>query len=884
MKKNLTKMLIAAIILCCFATSNAQKNVLLIMADDFNHWLPGIGYYPDAKTPNINKLAKQGILFSRAYAPSPVCNPSRNAMMSGLRPSTTNITNNKDGFIRNHPKFKNWVTMNQYFTQNGYYTYAGGKIYHMTTMNHNQSDKKNWSGIYPGVVGGKSGSAYAWSVPKCGSDIKWSGSKNGINNGGGDSELAKHMVNKIKNYNQSKPFFIACGFYRPHLPWHCPKEFFDMYNPSQLTVPPPGYKNKGAATCEHQQITKNKKWADAIRAYLANMSYADHNVGLLLDALKESGKANNTIVLFMGDHGWHLGEKNRWRKAMPWEHSNHTTLIIYDPSAKGNGQMSKKVVSLQDIYPTLVELCGLPHNHKVEGNSLKPLLNSPNLSSWDNPVLSKKDNTEWIRTEQWKFVDNGNKSQLYNAKTDINEHNNLYGKAGYQDVVKELRRKIDSLKKIGQNIVNGGGNCPNGPGNINDLTAVETNCTTATLSWTRDKCATEYLVRRKKGLNGQFINLGNVTYNSFTDNTLELNSKYEYEVKPIKGNIKKTSNPAYINTPASCGSTCPTPGSTTISKKDASCGYSDGEITFTFIDDPNHSSIEFSIDGGNSYTTAQDNWGSYTFYNLSEGTYNCHVRWAKNNCPTDLGFIAINCTGGGGNITIEDGTYFLQARHSMSYVTVKKASKKNGANICQWQNQNANHQKWNINKVNGDWYKVINVKSKKAMEVHTKNKKNPNNVRQSTYKELDRQLWKFVEIEDGWYQVECKQTNKVLTVAGGVSATKNGANVIQSNAANNLNQQFKLIAINKSSEIKAPASSLAFEAYPNPATSELNIQLHNFDENTRIEIFNSNGQLQLSRIATSSLENINIESLNQGMYFIRVCTEELVETQKIMIQ
>ena len=449
--------------ICMFAlglmlstTAHAQqKNVLLLMADDFNHWLPEIGYYPDAKTPNLSGLADKGVLFSRAYVASPVCSPSRNAMMSGLRPTTTGISSNGDGYIRDKAGFQNWVTMNQYFTQNGYYTYAGGKIYHPGSMNSNEADKNNWSGIYTGGSGAGGGSAYKWEIPVCGGPIKWSGGTGNVENDN-DTKLARHMANQIRNYNRSKPFFMACGFFRPHLPWNCHKDFYDLFNPNQLTVPPPGYANIGSATCEHQQITGNNKWNEAIRAYLANMAYADFNVGIVLDALEQSGRANNTIVLFMGDHGWHLGEKKMWKKSFAWEHASHTTLIIYDPSANGNGRTSSKVVGLQDLYPTLVELCGLPRNNKVEGTSLVPLLNNPNLGSWNNAVLSKIRDTEYIRTQNWKFVEEGNNSQLYNALTEINEHNNLYGRSQYNGVVASLRFKMDSLKQLGQDIINGG--------------------------------------------------------------------------------------------------------------------------------------------------------------------------------------------------------------------------------------------------------------------------------------------------------------------------------------------------------------------------------------------------------------------------------------------
>ncbi|MCG8699317.1 MAG: sulfatase-like hydrolase/transferase, partial [Bacteroidales bacterium] len=524
-------------------------------------------------------------------------------------------------------------------------TYAGGKIYHPGTMNDIKSDKNNWSAIYSPKGGGAGGAAYAWNINSCKSPIKWSGSTKGIAKGGGDINLAKHMAGFIKNYNKPKPFFIACGIFRPHLPWNCPKEFFDLYDLSKITVPPPGYKKGGVGSCEHQKIVNSGKWDDAVRAYLACISYVDYNVGVLLDALKASGKANNTIVVFMGDHGWHLGEKSMWKKSSTWEHANHTTLIIYDPSAKGNGQVCQKVVGLQDIYPTLVELCDLPYNNKVEGNNLEPLLDNPHIKSWSTPVLSKFRDTEYLRTNQWKFVEKGAKSELYNSIEDINEHNNLYGKAQYNTVVTELRAEMKRIRKIGQDIVNGGGNCSNGPSsNITDLSAEVTNCSTAVLTWTKVNCATSYEVYRKITSSANFTKVGTVTGKSYTDDALALSKAYTYLVKPAYGNKKKSSNQVQVTTPSSCGTGCATPGKTTISKTDATCGSNNGKITFTFKDDPVRTNIAFSIDGGINYTKVKDDIGSYSFTNLAQGNYNCWVQWGNGDCNTDLGTIKISCT------------------------------------------------------------------------------------------------------------------------------------------------------------------------------------------------------------------------------------------------
>ena len=474
-----------ALIAVALSLNAQKKNVLLIISDDFNCWLPEIGYYPHAKTPNLSALANKGILFTDAQNSSPVCNPSRNAFMSGVRPVTSGISANQDGYIRDKAGFAKALTMNQYFTQQGFHTVAGGKIYHPGKMGDKKTDPNNWSELYNGSSGASGGSAYSWAVGS-GSPIKWSGSTGNINNNN-DTKLANHFANRIKNYSKNKPFFFAVGLFRPHLPWNCPKSFFDKYDLADMDKPVGHKAGDGSASSEHKTITNNNKWDDAIRAYLANLSYADYNVGILLDALEASGHADNTIVVFTGDHGWHLGEKQRWKKAAMWDQANHTTFIIYDPSAAGNGQKCHKVVSLQDMYPTLVDIAGLPSTNKIDGESLAPLLNNPKLNSWEKPVMITYRGTNYVKTNQYKFIDDGGSSKLYDVVNDPYEFNNLYGKAGMNSVVHEMRGHISDFiakgKKVKDNINGVGDNQkPTVPGatTFSNITA-----TSATLSWAK---------------------------------------------------------------------------------------------------------------------------------------------------------------------------------------------------------------------------------------------------------------------------------------------------------------------------------------------------------------------------------------------------------------
>lgn len=434
-----------------------KKNVLVIMVDDLNHWISPIGYANDAITPNINQLAHKGVLFRDASSPSPVCNPSRNAILSGLRPSTTDISRNGDGFIRDKEGFENVVTMNQYFGEQGYFTYAGGKIYHPSRIGDAATDPNNWSGFTTLRTGSSGGSIYRWESDENGAYV-WSAGEFDIE-GTNDTKLARHFAERINQYDKDQPFFMAVGFFRPHLPWDCHKDFFDLYDPDTLDIPK-GYLENDAEDILGEyngqntfaEVNQEGQWKNAIRAYLANMSYADFNVGIVLNALENSAFKDNTIVVFMGDHGWHLGEKDRLSKHAVFDLASRTTFIIYDPDAEGNGTICPKPVGLQDVYPTLIDLCELQERNVVEGSSLVPLLENPLKEDWDEPVLLKYGNVHIIKTNKWRFIDDGNNSQLYDIENDPYEFHNLYNETGYGAIISLLRDEITQMLAEGAEV------------------------------------------------------------------------------------------------------------------------------------------------------------------------------------------------------------------------------------------------------------------------------------------------------------------------------------------------------------------------------------------------------------------------------------------------
>ena len=453
MKKAILLSTIACGLLLSSQTAFAKKNVLFLLADDFNYWAKCIGYYDQAQTPNLDSLAKRGVLFTDAHCSSPVCNPSRNAFMSGVRPSTSKISGNSDGYIRNKPGFENIVTMNQFFTQEGYYTYAGGKIYHPGSMGGSDTDKNNWTAYTSQGSGCNGGPLYKWSSDAK-SNYGWSANPDPMTTGNcNDFALAEHMANKISTYSSSDPFFIACGFFRPHMPWNSPKSFWDKFQTADMTIPP-GYNESqdSPGNNVHQEVVNEGVWMQGIHAYLASMALADSMVGIVIDALNNSAHKDSTIIVFSGDHGWHLGEKGHWGKFNVRDEANHTTFIIYDPTANGNGTVCEKVVSLQDIYPTLADLCGLEAPWHVEGNSLAPLLDNPVDPSWTHPIVFTYNGNNYIKTNDYRFIDHSSEKHLYDLGADPYRWNNLYGQTGTEDILADLQHTMDSIIAIGTDI------------------------------------------------------------------------------------------------------------------------------------------------------------------------------------------------------------------------------------------------------------------------------------------------------------------------------------------------------------------------------------------------------------------------------------------------
>jgi arylsulfatase A-like enzyme len=441
--------------------ASKKLNVLFLAVDDLNDWVGCLGGHPQAKTPNIDRLAKKGVLFEQAYCAAPLCHPSRTAIMTGLRPSTTGIYGNQTWF-RDHPDYKDRVTLPQYFRKHGYIAWSGGKIYHQP---HGKwSDPVSWDGQYSTSMGTqrpradklyRHGLRDRFSNKILARLIDWSPIEQSTEETP-DWKTADGAAEFLKR-KHDKPFFLGCGIYRPHLSWYAPKKYFDMHPIGEIRLP--SYlendlddvprKGRAMAGKEFGIIQRNNQWKNAVQGYLAACSFADACVGHVLDALRESRYRDNTIVVLWGDHGYHIGDKDHIAKSALWEQTTRTPLIIYVPQespsdASGNGRTCKSPVSLVDLYPTLIDLCGLPRREGLDGRSIAPLVRDPK-ADWPWPAIITH-SPRWhgvnhaVRSREFHYIsysDGG--EELYDVSSDPNQWMNLAARPSHAAVKQRLK-------------------------------------------------------------------------------------------------------------------------------------------------------------------------------------------------------------------------------------------------------------------------------------------------------------------------------------------------------------------------------------------------------------------------------------------------------------
>ena len=447
MLRSTTISLAAAAVIAIASTVGAQDtraekpdrpNVLFIAVDDLNDWTTFLGGYPGVNTPNLDRLARRGTFFTRTYCSAPACNPSRASLLCGVRPSTSGVYFNPNPWRAQLPDA---VTLPQHFMAHGYKVHGGGKIFH-----GGFKDPQSWQFYFPRpgdpvpkirpANGIPNTAHFDWGPVEVGDDAM------------GDTRVTDWGV-EFLGQKHPKPFFLAVGLFRPHLPWYVPKKYFDGYPLADVKLPevkeddlddvPPIGRRMARPQGDHAKVLKYNQWEKAVRGYLASITYTDGQIGRLIDALDRSRYARNTIVVLWTDHGWHLGEKLHWRKFTLWEEAGRVPLVFIVPGLTKPGTRCDRTVSLLDLYPTLAELCGLPLGGQLEGKSIKPLLQDP-ARPWDRPVITTHGrNNHSVRSERWRLIRySDGTEELYDHQGDPMEWTNLVGNPKYAADKKRL--------------------------------------------------------------------------------------------------------------------------------------------------------------------------------------------------------------------------------------------------------------------------------------------------------------------------------------------------------------------------------------------------------------------------------------------------------------
>jgi len=443
-----------------------QPNIIMFVMDDLNDWVTPLGY-DQVKTPNLDRLAKSGVTFTNAHAPGVFCAPSRTAIFTGMHASTTGCYEN-EVFHYDHPDL---VTIQMAFKNAGYNAYGAGKIYHHRS---GYVDLRGWDDYFTRSQQVKDMayemnpyhmtdvplpspypySPYYKNTGRQGGSalhLEWGPIPNDKEDDMADAMRTNWMCEVLKR-DHDKPFFMALGIYSPHYPNYAPKKYFDMYNRDELKLPP--YKDDDLEDLspairkfytnrskQHKELETYGALKDALHGYLASISFADAMLGRLLDALEASPYKDNTIIVVWSDQGFHHGEKGHWGKHSLWQ---RTTQVPFIWAGKGIAQNEgvENTVSLIDIYPTLIELCNLQSNNKLEGVSLVSALQNPSSSIERDVFIPHAERESYaVVNNNWRYIHyKDGAEELYNVKQDPNEWYNLAGTGAYQHIIEAMQK------------------------------------------------------------------------------------------------------------------------------------------------------------------------------------------------------------------------------------------------------------------------------------------------------------------------------------------------------------------------------------------------------------------------------------------------------------
>ena len=404
------------------ATAFADKpNVLFIAMDDLNDWVGCLGGHPQAMTPNLDRLAAGGVLFTNAHCAAPACNPSRTAIFTGISP-------HRSGLYQNGQKMRdvlpNAELLPKTFSRAGYWSAGSGKMLHYFI------DARSWDEYFPpkDTENPFPRTLYPQkrplSLPRGGPwqyiETDWGALDATDEEYGGDYSVADWVGKQLARKHE-RPFFLACGIYRPHEPWFVPKKYFDAFPIDKIQLPP-GYRaddlddlppegKRRGPNRYFDHIRKHNQWKPAIQGYLASIYFADTMLGHVLEALEKGPNAENTIVVLWSDHGWHLGEKQHWQKYTGWRVCSRVPLIVKAP--KGSDGLTDgtqpaicdRPVSLLSLAPTLLQLCGLPPQQRHDGPSLVPLLADPG-ADWPHVALTHlgQAGSFGLSDNRWRYI------------------------------------------------------------------------------------------------------------------------------------------------------------------------------------------------------------------------------------------------------------------------------------------------------------------------------------------------------------------------------------------------------------------------------------------------------------------------------------------------
>jgi arylsulfatase A-like enzyme len=427
--------------------SLSKPNILFISIDDLNDFPTFTGRYPDALTPHMDRLAKGGIVFTRAHCQYPVCGPSRASLMTGLSPVALGYESHmKDTEVEKRAAELGTSTLHTYFSKHGYKTMAVGKIFHR----HVPEGSVDASGGRGDMMAGLGKLKKNWYHK--GTMTDWAAAPE-RDDQLPDYDAAAWAVEQLQAQHD-QPFFLMVGFLRPHVPWYVPQKWFDLYDRDKITLPHFDKNDLDDVPDTARRISvleemprtewaiENDQWRNIVQAYLASISFVDAQVGKVLDALKASPYAENTIIVLWSDHGYHMGEKNTFQKHSLWERSSHVPLIFAGPMVNASTRCDR-IVSLLDIYPTLVDMAGLPGNSANEGRSLLPLIREPE-KEWPYPAFTGwKEGSFAMQTEQFRYLRYQDGSEeLYDHRTDLNEITNLAQDPKFKNQKDELASQL----------------------------------------------------------------------------------------------------------------------------------------------------------------------------------------------------------------------------------------------------------------------------------------------------------------------------------------------------------------------------------------------------------------------------------------------------------